>query len=72
MPLPQHLTLVILSTSFSEPRGLEGGGNAQRGQNLWLKKDGGVVNLGGKNSVWMQPGDRLRILSPGGGAYGHE
>jgi 5-oxoprolinase (ATP-hydrolysing) len=30
-----------------------------------------VVNLGGKNTVHVKRGDRLMILSPGGGGYGH-
>ena len=28
------------------------------------------VSLGGKATVLMQPGDRLRVLTPGGGGYG--
>jgi N-methylhydantoinase B/oxoprolinase/acetone carboxylase alpha subunit len=29
-----------------------------------------VVNLGGKSTVHVHPGDRLVILTPGGGGYG--
>ena len=28
------------------------------------------INLGGKNKVVLQSGDRIRILTPGGGGYG--
>ena len=62
-----------------QPYGLRGGGGGARGENLLLKKepadDSGqstvrVVNLGGKNTVECLPGDRVRILTPGGGGYG--
>jgi 5-oxoprolinase (ATP-hydrolysing) len=62
------------------PYGLEGGGDAQCGQNLWvrklLKKGGGsdwgerYINLGGKNTVHMQPGERIIVMTPGGGGWG--
>lgn len=47
-----------------------GGGAAKRGENLLIKKDGRLVNLGGKNEVDVDTGDVVRILTPGGGAYG--
>lgn len=31
---------------------------------------GRVVNLGAKNQIRDRPGDRLRMLTPGGGGYG--
>ena len=40
------------------PRGMLGGGDGARGQNLWVKADGPIVNLGGKASVHMSAGDR--------------
>ncbi|KAJ5668815.1 hypothetical protein N7462_009885 [Penicillium macrosclerotiorum] len=60
------------------PYGLEGGEDAQCGQNLWVrrinKSDGGFeeryISLGGKNSVQMQPGERIIIRTPGGGGWG--
>ncbi|KAL3418514.1 hydantoinase B/oxoprolinase [Phlyctema vagabunda] len=52
------------------PYGLEGGGDGKRGENLWIKKNGRVVNLGGKNTAMMAAGDRIIIKSPGGGAWG--
>lgn len=53
------------------PYGLEGGGSGACGKNVWIKKKTGrEVNLGGKNTVSMETGDRLRILTPGGGAWG--
>ncbi|MCH9001452.1 MAG: hydantoinase B/oxoprolinase family protein, partial [Planctomycetes bacterium] len=29
-----------------------------------------IVSLGGKNEIKLQPGDRIRIETPGGGGYG--
>ncbi|KAJ3360425.1 hypothetical protein GGF31_003243 [Allomyces arbusculus] len=53
------------------PYGLAGGQDGERGMNLLIKgKDGRVVNLGGKNSVHVEPGDVVRICTPGGGGYG--
>jgi len=52
------------------PYGLEGGEPGQRGLNLWIQNNGRVVNLGGKNGVHMEAGDRIRIETPGGGGYG--
>jgi 5-oxoprolinase (ATP-hydrolysing) len=60
------------------PYGLEGGEDAQCGQNIWArrvkKQDGGwetrYINLGAKNSVQMQAGERIIIRTPGGGGWG--
>lgn len=40
------------------PRGIQGGCDGLRGVNLWIKSDGATVNLGGKASVKVAPGDR--------------
>ena len=77
------LTVGILSERRAlPPFGLHGGGDGQRGTNMWLQAQlppGGAipadvaareVSLGGKATVLMQPGDRLRVLTPGGGGYG--
>ena len=52
------------------PYGLEGGGEGQRGVNLFIRHDGRHINLGAKNEIVTQPGDRIRILTPGGGGFG--
>lgn len=70
------------------PSGLLGGGSGGRGVNTWIKQrraiDGDmledaqenavarVIDLGGKASVKMGKGDRIRIETPGGGGWGHE
>ena len=35
-----------------------------------MQVDGRVVNLGAKAIVTVQRGDRIRLLTPGGGGYG--
>ncbi|HHB77269.1 MAG TPA: 5-oxoprolinase, partial [Desulfobulbus sp.] len=52
------------------PYGLAGGEPGKRGENLFFTSDGRVLNLGGKNEISARPGDRIRILTPGGGGYG--
>ena len=51
------------------PYGLDGGEPGTKGQNLLIKKVGSVHDVGGKCKLDVQPGDRIRILTPGGGAY---
>ena len=52
------------------PRGLEGGCNGVRGQNLLFLKDGRCLNIGGKNTIEVSAGDILKIYTPGGGGWG--
>lgn len=72
------MTASILSERRSRaPFGLMGGEDAQPGQNLLVTIDPetgaeDLVNLGGKASVKVKPGQRLRILTPGGGGFGPE
>ena len=49
------LTAAILSERRAvAPFGVAGGGSAQRGLNLVLKKDGHTVNIGAKSVVELQ------------------
>jgi 5-oxoprolinase (ATP-hydrolysing) len=52
------------------PYGMAGGEPGALGKNLYFKGDGAEIDLGGKNEIHVQPGDRIRILTPGGGGYG--
>ncbi|VAI60853.1 unnamed protein product [Triticum turgidum subsp. durum] len=52
------------------PRGLKGGENGARGANYLVRKDGRRVFLGGKNTVTVNAGEILQILTPGGGGFG--
>jgi len=67
----RNMTASILSERRAVPPfGLLGGCDAARGVNLWLRRDGRVVSLGGKATVEVQGGDRIILLTPGGGGYG--
>ena len=52
------------------PYGLHGGQPGKKGQNIFIRLDGQEIDLGGKNETSAHPGDRIRILTPGGGGYG--
>lgn len=61
------------------PHGLKGGEDGQKGLNLWIKhlKDSNgdiigeeIVNIGGRNTVNIDIGEKIRIQTPGGGGYG--
>ncbi|KAM5378638.1 hypothetical protein ACJZ2D_004437 [Fusarium nematophilum] len=53
-----------------QPYGMAGGEPGARGENLWIRKNGRTINVGGKAACRVQAGDRMRILTPGGGGYG--
>ncbi|ANB15796.1 Oxp1p [Sugiyamaella lignohabitans] len=56
------------------PYGMEGGEPGAKGVNLWYKGDGkggvSIISLGGKNTTMVNAGDRVVIMTPGGGGYG--
>ncbi|KFA50465.1 hypothetical protein S40293_07891 [Stachybotrys chartarum IBT 40293] len=57
------------------PYGMAGGDEGKRGLNLWIRRDTEdgttrTINLGGKATTMMNAGDRIVILTPGGGGYG--
>ncbi|XP_056627457.1 5-oxoprolinase [Triplophysa dalaica] len=65
------VVLSVLSERRStQPYGLHGGANGAPGLNLLHKTDNRVLNLGGKNSVSLEPGDMFSLFTPGGGGYG--
>jgi 5-oxoprolinase (ATP-hydrolysing) len=69
----RRMTASILSERRAVPPfGLLGGKDAARGVNLWLRRDGRVVSLGGRATVEVQGGDRIMLLTPGGGGFGPE
>ena len=57
------------------PSGMAGGKEGQRGINLWVRKyeDGTsrTISLGGKATTPMNAGDRIIVMTPGGGGYGN-
>jgi 5-oxoprolinase (ATP-hydrolysing) len=69
--LKDNMSAGILSERRSlAPPGLHGGKPGARGRNELIRSDGRVIFLGGKNVVRVNRGDRIRILTPGGGGYG--
>jgi 5-oxoprolinase (ATP-hydrolysing) len=65
------LTVSVLSERRAfAPYGLNGGGPGARGVNTLRWADGRRVNLGGKNTASVCPGDHLILETPGGGGYG--
>ncbi len=67
----EPLSVAILSERrVFAPYGREGGHAGKQGRNLFIRQDGRTLNLGGKNEIQAEAGDRIRILTPGGGGYG--
>ncbi|KAG7747215.1 hypothetical protein KL911_002988 [Ogataea haglerorum] len=52
------------------PYGLAGGSPGKRGKTMVKRVNGSVINLGGKSCIYVAPGDRIIIKTPGGGGYG--
>ncbi|RFU32335.1 hypothetical protein B7463_g3957, partial [Scytalidium lignicola] len=67
--LPMKTSILSERRAFA-PYGLQGGGDGQRGENKWIKKNGRVIGLGGKSTVAMNKGDRIVVKSPGGRGLG--
>uniref|UniRef100_A0A3P9MIX4 5-oxoprolinase, ATP-hydrolysing n=1 Tax=Oryzias latipes TaxID=8090 RepID=A0A3P9MIX4_ORYLA len=61
---------VLTERRATRPYGLKGGEAGAAGLNLLHRNDGRVLNLGGKTSVSLQPGDMFCLYTPGGGGYG--
>jgi N-methylhydantoinase B len=65
---PAHATL-LSERRRVPPYGLRGGGPGQPGQNLLITR-GKTRRLPGKAGFAADAGDRIRILTPGGGGWG--
>ncbi|KAL5614169.1 hypothetical protein BROUX41_000007 [Berkeleyomyces rouxiae] len=62
---------IISERRTRAPNGFHGGQDGQMGVNYWLQKESGrKVNLGGKATAKFANGDRVVIMSPGGGGWG--
>lgn len=70
---------VITERRVTAPYGMAGGDPGGKGVNYWVRKvkkenskesDERWVNMGPKNMISMQPGDRCVIYTPGGGGWG--
>jgi N-methylhydantoinase B/oxoprolinase/acetone carboxylase alpha subunit len=54
----------------NQPWGLAGGGPGACGEDWLIRRDGARERLPGKTTVEVVPGDRLLVLTPGGGGFG--
>lgn len=63
------VTLVTERRRFA-PWGLAGGGDGAPGRNLLIRASGETAELPARASVEAEPGDRIRIETPGGGGWG--
>ncbi|MCE4614521.1 MAG: hydantoinase B/oxoprolinase family protein [Desulfurococcales archaeon] len=54
----------------TRPWGLEGGLEGMSAEYLVVKKSGGILRLGSKDSVTLDEGDVVMVKTPGGGGYG--
>ena len=67
----EPLNVAILSERrVFAPYGLAGGDPGKQGKNIFIRSSGRTLNLGGKNEIRAGVGDRIRILTPGGGGFG--
>jgi N-methylhydantoinase B len=63
---------LLTDRRITAPWGLAGGGDGAPGANYLIRKNGKREKLPGKTNVRLAPGDRIRIETPGGGAFGRK
>ncbi len=61
---------ILTERRASQPYGAQGGSSGASGRNTLIRADGREETLPAKTRLTLQPGDRLRIETPGGGGYG--
>lgn len=67
---PLHVSLVTQRRGQHAPYGLAEGEAGTTGANTLVREDGQIVVLEGIASVEVEPGDMIRIETPGGGGWG--
>lgn len=65
-----EVSLVTSRRNGSGPYGLAGGQAGLQGENWWIDQHGNKQQLQGSCQLRIQPGDRIRIMTPGGGGFG--
>ena len=55
---------------LTAPWGLAGGGPAAKGEDWIIRPNGAAEKVPGKATFDVAPGERLRVLTPGGGGWG--
>lgn len=61
---------LLTERRVTAPYGLHGGTHGVSGRNLLIRADGSEHLLPGKVTLMLEPHDRLRIETPGGGGWG--
>lgn len=67
---PLTVSLLTGRRTDRAPYGLAGGADGALGENWLIKADGGSGRLPACCRIEVQPGDRITLLTPGGGGYG--
>lgn len=67
--VPTHVSILSERRIFA-PYGVLGGEEGKKGKNILISARGKKKVLGPKANLKVQPGDILRIETPGGGGYG--
>ena len=67
--VPMEAT-ILTDRRKSCPYGLRGGSPGIAGRNTLVRANGSIEELPAKARLPLEPGDRLRIETPGGGGYG--
>ncbi|MGD8535724.1 MAG: hydantoinase B/oxoprolinase family protein [Candidatus Aminicenantes bacterium] len=68
--IPAQVTIISERRTFS-PYGIQGGKSGKKGKNTLISK-GKKIHLRSKCNIKVQPGDVLRVETPGGGGYGRK
>jgi 5-oxoprolinase (ATP-hydrolysing) len=66
---PMQVTL-LTQHRVEAPYGLQGGEAGASGQQILIRQGTTPIHLKGIDEVTVQVGDRIRLLTPGGGGYG--
>lgn len=69
-PLTPLVMSILSERRNRRPYGMKGGGDGEMGLNLIERRDGKIINIGGKSTTKLDLGEKLIIHSPGGGGYG--
>jgi 5-oxoprolinase (ATP-hydrolysing) len=68
----EPVTLSLLTQHRVEvPYGLRGGGPGKSGEQWLIRKDEAPLKLKPSDRLEIKAGDRIRILTPGGGGWGN-
>lgn len=68
--VPARVTIISERRRFS-PYGIKGGEDGKKGRNILFSK-GKKIPLRSKTNINVNPGDILRVETPGGGGYGRK